>query len=54
MTIGEMLDASKEEGIELGRLEMVKNLMQSMDITAEKACELLKVDKVAYEAAKDI
>ena len=54
MTIGEMLDASKAEGIELGRLEMVKNLMQSMDITAEKACELLKVDKADYEAAKEI
>lgn len=53
MTIGEMLDASKAEGIELGRLEMVKNLMQSMDITAEKACELLKVDKTDYEAAKE-
>ncbi len=53
MTIGEMLDASKAEGIEIGRLEMVKNLMQSMDITAEKACELLKIDKTDYEAAKE-
>ena len=53
MTIGELMDVSKAEGIVLGRLEMIKNLMQSMDITAEKACELLKIDEVDYEAVKE-
>ena len=31
---------------------MVQNLMQSMNITAEKACELLKANVDDYEAAK--
>ncbi len=34
-------------------MQMVQNLMQSLDISAEKACELLKVNVADYEAAKE-
>ena len=46
----------RAEGRTEGALEnftlMVQNLMQSMNITAEKACELLKANVDDYETAK--
>ena len=41
------------EGAVENFMQMVQNLMQSLDISAEKACELLKVNVADYEAAKE-
>lgn len=34
------------------RKEMAQNLMQSMGISLEKACEILKVNKADFEVEK--
>ena len=41
------------QGRALERTEMVQNLMQSLGITAEKACELLKLNMDDYELGRE-
>ena len=41
------------QGRALERTEMVQNLMQSLGITAEKACELLKLNMDDYESGRE-
>ena len=41
------------KGRALERTEMVQNLMQSLGITAEKACELLKLNMDDYESGRE-
>ena len=48
-----ILNTGRAEGRAEGRKEMVRNLMQSMGITAEKACELLKLNMDDYKSAQE-
>ena len=48
-----IMNAGRAEGRAESRLEMVQNLMQSMGITVEKACELLKLNVDDYKSGKE-
>ena len=51
MTIGEMLDASKEEGIKQGKIQMVKCMLQKKDkYSLEEIAELTSFDVKEIEA----
>ena len=50
---GVLLDYPAKRILNEGRAEMVHNLMQSMGITVEKACELLKLNVDDYKSGKE-
>jgi len=49
---GVLLDYPAKRILNESRAEMVRNLMQSMGISLEKACEILKVNKAELEVTK--
>ena len=50
--IRELIEDGKQEGIKEGRLQSVENLMKSLSISLERACELLGSTQEDYEVLR--
>lgn len=48
-----ILNEGRAEGRATERKKMVQNLMQSIGVSLEKACEILKVNKADFEVKKE-